>query len=139
MVLDPFLGYADLGPVSAAKHKKLLSMNFVALIKTGLPTKIPGDFQDKQTTAEYNVTSNMQQMEIWLVILFLSRKKFQAKQMFVLSSSTKFGPVLLGLHLTQAQRALSPKKGCGLVIATAKFALWACKMCATYRSVKMSV
>ena len=28
----------------------------------------------------------MQQMEIWLVILFLSRKKFHAKQMFVISS-----------------------------------------------------
>ena len=30
----------------------------------------------------------MQQMEIWLVIL----KKFQAKQIFVLSSSIKLGP-----------------------------------------------
>ena len=32
-------------------------------------------------------------MEIWLVNLFLSRKKFHAKQMFVLSSSMKLGPV----------------------------------------------
>ena len=33
----------------AAKHNNLLSM-----IKTGgLPTKFPRDFQDKQTTAEY--------------------------------------------------------------------------------------
>ena len=31
-------------------------------------------------------------MEIWLVNLFLSRKKFHAKQMFVLSSSMKLGP-----------------------------------------------
>ena len=38
------------------------------------------------------VTSKMQQMEIWLVILFLSRKKFPAKQIFVLSSSMKLGP-----------------------------------------------
>ena len=33
-------------------------------------------------------------MEIWLVILFLSRKKFHAKQMCLLSSSMKLGPVL---------------------------------------------
>ena len=31
-------------------------------------------------------------MEILLVILFLSRKKFHAKQIFVISSSMKFGP-----------------------------------------------
>ena len=31
-------------------------------------------------------------MEIWLVILFLSRKKFHAKQIVVLSSSMKLGP-----------------------------------------------
>ena len=31
----------------------------------------------------------MRQMEIWLVILFLSAKKFHAKQFFVLSSSMK--------------------------------------------------
>ena len=34
----------------------------------------------------------MQQMEIWLVILFLSRQKVNAKQMFLLSSSMKFDP-----------------------------------------------
>ena len=33
-------------------------------------------------------------MEIWLVILFLSRKKFHAKQICVLSSSMKSGPVV---------------------------------------------
>ena len=31
-------------------------------------------------------------MEMWLVILFLSRKKFHAKQIYVLSSSMKLGP-----------------------------------------------
>ena len=36
-------------------------------------------------------TSNMQQIEIWLVILYLSRREFHAKQMFVLSSSMKLG------------------------------------------------
>ena len=39
----------------------------------------------------------MQQMEIWLAILFLSRKKFRAKQIFVLSSSIKLGPGNIGL------------------------------------------
>ena len=37
----------------------------------------------------------MQQIEIWLAILFLSRKKFHAKQIFVLSSSMKLGPDLI--------------------------------------------
>ena len=37
----------------AAKQTNLLSMTFFALIKTGLPTKFPREFQDKQTTAEY--------------------------------------------------------------------------------------
>ena len=35
----------------------------------------------------------MQQKGIWLVNLFLSRQKFHAKQIFVLSSSMKLGPV----------------------------------------------
>ena len=34
----------------------------------------------------------MQQMEIWLVILFLSRQNVNAKQMVLLSSSMKFDP-----------------------------------------------
>ena len=34
-------------------------------------------------------------VEIWLVILFLSRKKFHAKQIFVLSSAMKLGPVVI--------------------------------------------
>ena len=38
------------------------------------------------------VTSNMQQMEILLVILFLSGKKFHAKQIVVLTSFTILGP-----------------------------------------------
>ena len=36
----------------------------------------------------------MRQMEIWLVILFLTRKKFHAKQICVLSSSMKLGPCI---------------------------------------------
>ena len=36
----------------------------------------------------------MQQKEIWLVILFLSNKKFHAKLICVLSSSMKLGPGL---------------------------------------------
>ena len=35
------------------KHTNLLSMKYFALIETGLPTKFPCDFQDKQTTADY--------------------------------------------------------------------------------------
>ena len=31
-------------------------------------------------------------VEIWLLILFLLRQKFHAKQIFVLSSSMKLGP-----------------------------------------------
>ena len=34
-------------------------------------------------------------VEIWLVILFLSRKKFHAKQIFVLSSAMNLGPGLI--------------------------------------------
>ena len=34
----------------------------------------------------------MQKKEKWLVILFLSRKKFHAKQICVLSSAMKLGP-----------------------------------------------
>ena len=37
----------------------------------------------------------MQLMETWLVILFLSRKKFHAKQIFMLSSSMRVGPGLM--------------------------------------------
>ena len=65
-----------------------------ASIKTELPTKCPRVFQDKPTAAEIPVSSNMQQMEIWLVILFLSRKNFHAKQNVVPSSSMKLGPGL---------------------------------------------
>ena len=36
---------------AAIKQKNLFSM--FALIKTGLPSKFSRDFQDKQTTAEY--------------------------------------------------------------------------------------
>ena len=39
-------------------------------------------------------------VEIWLVILLLSRQKFHAKQMFVLSSSTKL--VLRGIAIYSA-------------------------------------
>ena len=41
----------------------------------------------------------MQQEQIWLVILFFSRKKFHAKQICVLSSAMKLGPELLTSRL----------------------------------------
>lgn len=39
-----------------------------------------------------DVTHPKNHVEIWLVILFLSRQKFHAKQIFVPSSSMKLGP-----------------------------------------------
>ena len=38
----------------AAKHKNVLRMKFFASIKTELSAKLPHDFQDEQTTAEYH-------------------------------------------------------------------------------------
>ena len=38
------------------------------------------------------VTRKMQQIKICLVILFLARKKFYAKQIFVLTGFMKLGP-----------------------------------------------
>ena len=77
----------------AAKHKNLLSMK-----------SLPWYNQDYQPKLHvlHNVFSwcllkinSENQVGIWLVILFLSRQKFHAKQIFVLSSSMKSGPVLL--------------------------------------------
>ena len=80
-------------PVST---KVCLAWNFFLgqLVKTGLPTKCPHDFQDLANNSWIPVSSNMQQMNIWLVILFLPRKKFQAKQIFVLNGFMKLGQVL---------------------------------------------
>ena len=54
------------------------------------------------------VTSNMQKIEIWLIIQFLSRKKFHAKQIVLLiCSSMKLGPDLLQARFVHiAQTAL---------------------------------
>ena len=64
-----------------------------ALIKTGLPTQFPCDFQDKQTTAE----QAMQQVKhlVGNPLLYgnpVSRKKFHDKLFILLSSSMKLGP-----------------------------------------------
>ena len=37
----------------AAKQKRIAQHDNFALIKTGLPTKFPRDYEDKQTTAEH--------------------------------------------------------------------------------------
>ena len=50
----------------------------------------------------------MQQMEILLVILFLSRKKFYAKQICVFSSSMKLGPGVFVNKKSQAHK-LAPQ------------------------------
>ena len=70
-------------PVST---KICLARNFF-LGKTGLPTQFPLDFQDLANNSWIPVSSNMQQMKIWLVIQFLPRKKFHAKQIFVLTQA----------------------------------------------------
>ncbi len=54
-------------------------------------------------------------VEIWLVILFLSRKKFHAKQIVVLSSSMKLGPgipLVIMPRKTNDQKNLLGKKYC---------------------------
>ena len=63
----------------------------------------------------------MQQMEIWLVILFLSRKKFHAKQIGVLNSATKSGPGLT--HTTNLQVHIGPRPcigHCGCTVTNRK-------------------
>ena len=52
----------------------------------------------------------MQQMEIYVVILFLSRKKFQAKQIVVLSSSMKLGPGVDDYHSAICATGLNREK-----------------------------
>ena len=56
------------------------------------------------------VRSNIQQMEIWLVNLFLSWKKFHAKQIFELSSSMKLGPEMLLLYVSSCAIGYKPYK-----------------------------
>ena len=57
-------------------------------------------------------------MQLWLVTLFLSRKKFHAKQIFVLSSSMKLGPdqgesIRYVLYDSQSKQALDDKNHAG--------------------------
>ena len=58
-------------------------------------------------------------MEIWLVILFLSRKKFNAKQICVLSSTMKLGP---GLKIISGPKAtgLGPADKCNIPALNAR-------------------
>ena len=72
------------------------------LIKTGLPTKFLRDFQDLANNSWSPVSSNMQQMEIWLVILFLSRNKFHAKQILL-----HIWPNLMALLTVSTESALT--------------------------------
>ena len=74
-----------------------------------MPTKFPRDFQDKHTTAEYQYEATCNKRRIdWLIILFLSRKKFSAKQIFVLSSAMKLGPAF-SLGVSQHKYAQNNK------------------------------
>ena len=63
-----------------------------ALVKTGFPNQLSTWFSRKAYNSWIPVTRKCNKMEIQLVILFLSRKEFHAKQIFVLSSSMKLGP-----------------------------------------------
>ena len=66
--------------VESLSKKETALHEISSLIKTGIATKFPRDFQDfKANTSLIPVTSEMQQMEIWMVILLLSRKKFHVK------------------------------------------------------------
>ena len=75
-------------PVST---KMCLAWNFF-LDKNRITNQISTWFSGKASNNWIPVTSNMQQTEIWLVILFLSRKKFHAAQICVLTGFMKFCP-----------------------------------------------
>ena len=80
---------------STAKQKKsCLAWNF-SLDKNRITKQFSMWFLGQANNSWRPVTSHMKQMEILLVIPFLSRLKFHAKQIFVLSSSMKLGPVQL--------------------------------------------
>ena len=83
---------------AVSKAQKFAKHEISSLIKTGLPTKFP--FVAYCLFLVFSCCLFI--LKIWLVILFLSRKKFHAKQIFVLSSSMKFGPVLNGIAASHA-------------------------------------
>ena len=60
-------------------------------------------------------------VKIWLVILFLSRQKCYAKQMFVLSSSMKLGP---DVHFLSSLLLYSFNQNTLLDFANRTFVMW---------------
>ena len=76
----------------AGKHKNLLSMKYASLIKTGLPTKFSFVAYCLILVFKCYSLNPENHVEIWLVILFLIRKKFHAKQIVVLTCFVKLGP-----------------------------------------------
>ena len=65
-------------------------------MKTGLPTKFSFVAYDCLILVFSCCLLNPENhMEIWLVILFLPRKKFHAQQVVVLTGFMKLGPCLL--------------------------------------------
>ena len=101
------LATSYLGPISQSCYAQY---EVSSLIKTGLPTQFPRDFQHKQTTANYQKRAICNKRKFWLVILFLSRMKFHAKQIFVLSGSMKLGPVPTGYpNKSRANLTISTK------------------------------
>ena len=87
------LRYSGANFIELLSTKICLAWNF-CLNKNRINSQISTWFSRWANNSWIPVTSNMQQMEIWLVILFLSRKKCHAKQISVLSSSMKLGPAL---------------------------------------------
>ena len=85
--------------------KICLALNF-CLDKNWITHKIFTWFSWWANISWIPVTSKMQQMEIWLVILFLSRKKCHAKQIVVLSSAMKLSPDALLFLNGQGHRGM---------------------------------
>ena len=95
----------------AAKHKNLLSMEFLPSIKQGLPTNVYMIFRISKQQLNTLVSSNMKQMKIRMVILFLSSYKLHAKQILVLTGFIKLGPVD-SWDLTKSYSGISTSPGC---------------------------
>ena len=83
------------------------------------PALIPDSVNGFPENSWIPVTSIMQQIEAWLVILFLTRKKIHAKQIFVLSSSIII--IIITTTTTAAAAAAA---------AAVKRRLFICQLCA---------
>ena len=105
--------HSDANRKHMKRHDNLPGINFIALLSTPIclawnfsldknrnANQMSTWFSGQANTSWIPARSNIQQMEICLIILFLSWKKFHDNQFFVLSSSMKLGPALTALELT---------------------------------------